>query len=188
MFRKFAVMMVIVATALAAVGYSTRGAEAAAPVAHAGGPYTGVAGVPVQFNGLASAGTGLSFHWNFGDNTTDVGPTPAHVYAAPGTYYATLTVTDSTLAVSQSVAVVYIGGSAVPSAPNCYWSFAGWVCSAVPAAVNCAGALYWSGNAFCAGYYYTGQVVIANTTVAQMCAWYQWYFMANYQACRWYLP
>lgn len=51
-----------------------------------------------QFDGSTSSdadGTIASYVWNFGDGTTPgAGPTAAHVYAAAGTYTATLTVVD----------------------------------------------------------------------------------------------
>jgi PKD domain len=46
--------------------------------------------------------------WDFGDGTTASDPAPAHTYAAPGTYTATLTVTDEngfSAATSQQVTV-----------------------------------------------------------------------------------
>ena len=75
--------------------------EAAAnslPTAVAGGPYSGPAGSPIQFNGSGSfdlEGGINSYQWSFGDNTTATGPAPSHTYSSPGTYTVTLTVTDS---------------------------------------------------------------------------------------------
>lgn len=49
-----------------------------------------------SFNGSSSTDdVGIvSYGWNFGDGTTGNGPTPAHTYAAAGSYPVTLTVTD----------------------------------------------------------------------------------------------
>lgn len=69
-----------------------------APLALDGGPYTGVAGTPVSFNGAASSdpdGDALTYSWNFGDGGAASGATPTHVYAAGGLYAVVLTVTDS---------------------------------------------------------------------------------------------
>jgi len=69
-----------------------------APTANAGGPYNGVVGIPVNFDGSASMdadGDALTFAWNFGDGGTGSGPTPSHTYTATGTYTVTLTVTDN---------------------------------------------------------------------------------------------
>ncbi len=68
------------------------------PVADPGGPYTGTAGQPVQFNGSASYdpdGTIAQYYWNFGDGSTATGATVTHSYATPGVYNAVLKVTDS---------------------------------------------------------------------------------------------
>ena len=67
------------------------------PLADPNGPYTGVVGVPVMFDGTGSSdpdGTIVSYDWDFGDGTTGTGPQPQHTYAAPGVYDVTLTVTD----------------------------------------------------------------------------------------------
>lgn len=41
-----------------------------------------------------SDGDSLIYDWNFGDGITAAGPTPSHIYSAPGTYGVTLQVTD----------------------------------------------------------------------------------------------
>lgn len=70
-----------------------------APTADAGGPYNGTEAVSLTFDGSASSdsdGTIVRYDWDFGDGTTapNAGPSPAHTYAAPGSYPITLTVTD----------------------------------------------------------------------------------------------
>ena len=54
------------------------------------------AGTPVAFNATSSQ-RAVRFDWNFGDGSVlaDGGPTPSHVYAKPGVYPVTLTVTDA---------------------------------------------------------------------------------------------
>ncbi|HEC82103.1 MAG TPA: PKD domain-containing protein [Thermoplasmatales archaeon] len=67
------------------------------PVADAGGPYSGVVGEPVVFDGSASYdsdGMIVSYQWDFGDGKTGVGATSSHVYRNAGEYTVTLTVTD----------------------------------------------------------------------------------------------
>ncbi|HYQ89101.1 MAG TPA: Ig-like domain-containing protein, partial [Candidatus Binatia bacterium] len=69
-----------------------------APVANAGGPYSGTVGVPVSFNGTGSSdpdGDALTYAWDFGDAGTGTGSSPTHTYAATGTYTVNLTVTDN---------------------------------------------------------------------------------------------
>jgi len=70
------------------------------PTADAGGPYEGVVGVPISFDGSGSAdpdGFPLAYAWDFdSDGTVDAtGPAPAHVYQVPGVPVATLVVTDT---------------------------------------------------------------------------------------------
>jgi PKD repeat protein len=67
------------------------------PVCDANGPYTGDVGTPIQFDGTGSTdpdGTIVLFEWDFGDGESGTGATPTHVYTAPGSYLATLCVTD----------------------------------------------------------------------------------------------
>ena len=57
-----------------------------------------VSGASVAFDATGSSdadGALSEFRWDFGDGTTAVGPTATHVYAAPGTYTAKLTVSDN---------------------------------------------------------------------------------------------
>lgn len=82
--------------ALFSAGFTIRAANRA-PVANAGGPYSGISGQAVTFSSTGSSdpdGDQLSFSWNFGDNTTGTGASPTHTYAAPGTYVVALTVSD----------------------------------------------------------------------------------------------
>jgi PKD repeat protein len=59
--------------------------------------YTGVVGIPVQFNGSGSSdpdGDPLTYDWQFGDGTAGSGATPVHTYSSPGQYTVTLSVQD----------------------------------------------------------------------------------------------
>jgi len=67
------------------------------PTANAGGPYTGITNVAVQFDGSGSSdpdGDALSYAWSFGDGGTGTGVNPLHTYTAAGTYNVTLTVSS----------------------------------------------------------------------------------------------
>ena len=68
------------------------------PLCDAGGPYTGIAGSPVSFDGTGSSdpdGTIDSYTWDFGDGTIETGATPTHTYISAGIFTVTLTVTDN---------------------------------------------------------------------------------------------
>ncbi len=70
------------------------------PVADAGGPYTGITGLPVAFDGTSSSdpdGSALTYSWDFGDLNGATGSTPAHTYSATGTYTVILLVTSGGL-------------------------------------------------------------------------------------------
>ena len=69
-----------------------------APVANPGGPYSGVAGVAIAFNGSGSSdpdGDPLTYAWDFGDAMSATGATPSHTYTAGGNYTVSLTVADN---------------------------------------------------------------------------------------------
>ncbi|MBN1160262.1 MAG: PKD domain-containing protein [Candidatus Diapherotrites archaeon] len=77
--------------------------------AEADGPYSGSIGNPINFDGTASTGTGLTYSWDFGDGTAaGTGATPTHTYTTVGTYTATLTVTDSVGGTDSDTATVSI--------------------------------------------------------------------------------
>ncbi len=83
------------------------------PVAGAGGAYTGSAGTPVQFVGSAVPSTNAvltSCVWTFGDGGRATVLNPVHMYAASGTYTATLQITDSAGLSASATATVTISG------------------------------------------------------------------------------
>jgi chitodextrinase len=96
------------------------GGTSEGPTANAGGPYTGVVGTPVLFDGLKStaiSGTTISsYSWSFGDGTTSVGIQSSHTYLTAGNYTVRLTVTDNTGATDTASTKATIS-SAPPSAP-----------------------------------------------------------------------
>ena len=91
-------------------------------------PTSGSAPLTVSFNALGSVdsdGTVVAWAWDFGDGQTGTGPLPQHLYAQPGVYTATLTVTDDDGATaSTSVLItassVSSGGSLV--APQAFYA------------------------------------------------------------------
>jgi PKD repeat protein len=67
----------------------------AAPRAQAGADIEVCSNAPVVFDATASTGGErpiISYEWNFGDGSTDVGVTTNHIYKEPGQYVARLTV------------------------------------------------------------------------------------------------
>jgi PKD repeat protein len=92
------------------------------PVADANGPYGGIAGEAVQFDGSASFdmdGTIVSYEWDFGDNTTGTGINPTHTYALAGTYTISLTVTDNAGATDTATTFVTIREEACEDHTDC---------------------------------------------------------------------
>lgn len=89
------------------------------PVSRVGGPYNGVPGTPVSFNGSGSSdadGTIVSYNWTFGDGTTGTGATPTHIYSSAGTYTVNLVVIDDDGAAHSSSTKVTVGTTSTPSA------------------------------------------------------------------------
>jgi hypothetical protein len=67
------------------------------PTADPNGPYTGVVGIAVDFDGTGSSdpdGDALTYAWDFGDGGTGTGPIPNHAYADSGLFAVCLTVAD----------------------------------------------------------------------------------------------
>ncbi len=84
--------------AAAALNYTS--APNTAPVADAGGQYSGTEDQPVTLNGSASSdndGDTLTYAWDFGDGNTGSGVSVEHTYAAGGSYTVTLVVNDGTV-------------------------------------------------------------------------------------------
>jgi hypothetical protein len=70
--------------------------EGLAITVDAGGPYAGVIGEDILFEGNIPDGTPpFSWNWDFGDGNTSELENPTHAYAQEGTYTITLTATDS---------------------------------------------------------------------------------------------
>ncbi|HEY8643284.1 MAG TPA: PKD domain-containing protein, partial [Candidatus Dormibacteraeota bacterium] len=82
-----------------------------------GAPTTGLAPVTVNFTGTAGGGTpGYTYAWNFGDGSAPVtgltSPTTSYTYNLPGSYTATMTITDTTAPVQTATATVNITSNA----------------------------------------------------------------------------
>ena len=68
------------------------------PVSDVGGPYSGVVGKAIRFDGSASQFSNpgeVTYTWDFGDGTKGSGVSPMHKYDKAGTYIVKLTVSDS---------------------------------------------------------------------------------------------
>jgi hypothetical protein len=93
------------------------------PVADPGGPYTGVVGQAVQFDGTGSAdpdGSIVDYLWSFGDGGLALGPTPTHTYDAAGTYIVTLSVADEAGQLAEASTTVVITEESTP--PESAWT------------------------------------------------------------------
>ncbi|MFN8453123.1 MAG: PKD domain-containing protein [Anaerolineae bacterium] len=91
-----------------------------APVAMANGPYTGLVCQPLTFSATGStdpAGGPLNYVWSFGDDTPpEQSASPTHLYTTPGSYTATLTVTNHASLSAQSTAQVTVSAASPPPA------------------------------------------------------------------------
>jgi hypothetical protein len=91
------------------------------PTANPGGPYNGVAGQAISFNGAASSdsdGDQLSYSWNFGDGATASGVSPSHTYMSSGTFAVTLTVNDGRNDTGTASTTASVALPAPPPAPT----------------------------------------------------------------------
>ncbi len=89
------------------------------PVAEAGGPYSGITGEPVIFDGSGSYDPdddALTYQWDFGDDSTASGVSPEHTYAAGDVYTVTLIVNDGQLDSEPSVTTATINTRPVAGA------------------------------------------------------------------------
>ena len=85
----------------------TVGAVNRAPVASAGGPYSGLVGMSVAMSASGSSdpdGDALTFAWTFGDDSQGVGAAVSHAYPAVGHYRVTLAASDGALASTDTTA------------------------------------------------------------------------------------
>ena len=75
-----------------------------------------MAGETTHFTATVTAGSGVSYIWQWGDNATGAGATASHEYAAAGTYTVTLTATNSHHAavVTETVQVKAISNQFLP--------------------------------------------------------------------------
>ena len=83
-------------------------------------PTQGIAPLDVQFSSAGSVDTDgsiVTYLWDFGDGTsTSTSADPSHVYAAAGSYTATLTVTDDLGAQDSAQVVVSVVANVAPTA------------------------------------------------------------------------
>jgi len=83
-------------------------------------PVNGISPLKVDFDGSASRdpdGSIVSYQWSFGDGSSGSGATVSHTYSAPGSYSATLTVTDDDGA-SATAAITIAASAAANIAPD----------------------------------------------------------------------
>ncbi len=68
-----------------------------------------------------SDGTIVSYAWDFGDSATGSGVTISHMYASPGTYNVTLTVTDNGSYIATSYRLVFVTALSILPAVGSLW-------------------------------------------------------------------
>ena len=83
-------------------------------------PTSGDAPLTVIFNDSGSSdedGTVVSYHWDYGDGSTDSGANTSYTYTSAGNYTVTLTVTDDDGATDTSTRLIQVTTAPVPNQP-----------------------------------------------------------------------
>ena len=91
------------------------------PVADAGGPYGGLQGQLVNFDGSGSSdadGDPLEYSWSFGDGGTATGVSPTHAYLDAGVFSVALTVRDGNGGVNTDTTTATITATNQPPVAN----------------------------------------------------------------------
>jgi hypothetical protein len=89
------------------------------PVAHPGGPYSGVRSQAITFDGSGSFdpdGDALTYAWDFGDGATGSGVAPTHAYTTLGTFTVTLMVNDGTFTSAATTTVTVANAAPIANA------------------------------------------------------------------------
>jgi PKD repeat protein/type 1 glutamine amidotransferase len=92
-------------------------------------PTRGAAPLLVNFTGSATDAEGdtpLTYAWNFGDGGSATTANTTHTYTNPGTYTATLTVTDSRGARSTTDVVITVDGTVTTGSSNVHLFYYPW--------------------------------------------------------------
>ena len=82
---------------------------------------SGKAPLNITFNGSSSSdsnGTITSYNWSFGDGSSATGQSATHAYSTPGTFSATLSVTDNQGATSTASRTITVQADSQPAATN----------------------------------------------------------------------
>ncbi len=84
-----------------------------------GGPTSGAAPYTVNVSAQVTGGvTPYSYSWNFDDGATATSQSPSHLFASPGTYDITLTVTDAASAVCSHNTTITVSDTTARGLPD----------------------------------------------------------------------
>jgi hypothetical protein len=93
--KRGVVALAVLTAAVFAVGIQVDRADAQTAAISAAGPYEALAGRPVQLNGILYARSAIAANWTFSDGTSIDGLSVVKAFSTPGSYTATLAVTDA---------------------------------------------------------------------------------------------